>query len=245
MKKKLFIISTLFFVLSQFSFAQLDRSIIPSPAPAPAVSFPDYDLVTTNNGMRVIFVKDDELPTIEIRLLIDRKPQFEGEYVRSIGIMGQLLRNGTKTRTKDQLDEEIDLIGANINSYSTSVSASGLSKYTEKLFALTSDVVLNPVFPQDELEKVKEQTISGIKYRKTDPNSIVGILRSKTLYGSNHPYGEFETEESINKITREKCLELYNSLFKPNHAIIAVVGDFDKSNILKLLHKYFGNWKKG
>ena len=245
MKTKLFLSFFLLIVISQFNFAQLDRSIIPSPGPAPAVSFPDYDLTTMKNGMRVILVQDDELPTIAIRMLIDRQPQLEGKDVGSISIMGQLLRNGTKTRTKDKLDEEIDLIGASISSYSTSVFASGLSKYTEKLFELTSDIILNPSFSQDELDKLKEQTISGLKYRKTDPNSIVEILRQRALYGVNHPYGEFETEESIGRITREKCVEIYNSFFKSNHAIIAVVGDFDKSKILNLLEKYFGSWKKG
>lgn len=245
MKTKLLVTFTLLIIISQFTFAQLDRSKIPSPGPAPSVSFPDYDMVKLKNGMRVILVKDDELPTIAIRMLIDRKPYLEGETAGSISVMGQLLRNGTKTRTKDKLDEEIDLIGATISSNSTSISASGLSKYTEKLFELTADITLNPAFPQDELDKVKEQTISGLKYRKTDPNSIVEILRQRTLYGANHPYGEFETEESIGKITRDKCFELYNTFFKSNYAIIAVVGDFDKTKILNLLDKYFGSWKKG
>ncbi|NWF89630.1 MAG: insulinase family protein [Ignavibacteriaceae bacterium] len=245
MKMKLIISIIMITISSQFNLAQLDRTKIPAPSEAPAVSFPDYDLVTMKNGMRVILVKDDELPTISISFLIDREPQLEGEFAGSIGIMGQLLRNGTKTRTKDKLDEEIDLIGGRISSFSTNVSASGLAKYTEKLFELTSDIILNPAFPQDELDKVKEQAISGLKYRKTDPNSIVSILRQKVLYGSNHPYGEFETEESISKITQQKCFELYNSLFKPNQAMIAVVGDFDKKKILNLLEKYFGSWKKG
>jgi zinc protease len=245
MKTKLFITFVLLMIIPQFTFAQLDRSKIPPPGPAPAVSFPDYDLVKMKNGMRVILVKDNELPTIAIRILIDRKPQFEGQYIGSISIMGQLLRNGTKTRTKDKLDEEVDLIGARISSYSTSVFASGLSKYAEKLFELTADITLNPSFSQDELDKVKEQTISGLKYRTTDPNSIVEILRQRTLYGANHPYGEFETAESIGKITREKCFEIYNTFFKSNHAIIAVVGDFEKTKILSLLEKYFGSWKKG
>jgi predicted Zn-dependent peptidase len=245
MKTKLFIVSVIFIIGYQFTFAQLDRSKIPPPGSAPAVSFPDYDMLQMENGMRVIFVQDDELPTIAIRLLIDRKPQLEGEYIGSISIMGQLLRNGTKTRTKDMLDEEIDLIGANISSYSTSVFASGLSKYTEKLFELTSDIVLNPSFSQEELDKVKEQTVSGLKYRTTDPNSIVEILRQRTLYGTNHPYGEFETEASIGKITRDKCFEHYNSFFKPNYAMMAVVGDFDKDEILDLLEKYFSSWQKG
>lgn len=245
MKTKLFVTFALLIIISQFSFAQLDRSKIPSPGPAPSVSFPDYDMVTMKNGMRVILVKDDELPTIAVNLIIDRKPLLEGEYVGSISIMGQLLRNGTKTRTKDKLDEEIDLIGANVRSYSTTVSASGLSKYIEKLFEITSDIILNPSFPQDELDKVKEQTISGLKYRKTEPNSIVEILRQKTLYGANHPKGEIETEESIRKINREKCFELYNTLYKPNHSIMAVVGDFDRKKVINLLEKYFGSWKKG
>lgn len=245
MKTKIFVMFTLLIIISHFNFAQLDRSIIPSPGPSPSVSFPNYDLVKMKNGMRVILVKDDELPTIAIRMLIDRKPVLEGQYAGSVSMMGQLLRNGTQNRAKDKLDEEIDLIGASVSSNSTSVFASGLSKYTEKLLDITSDIVLNPSFPQDELDKVKEQTISGLKYRRTDPNTIIEILRQRTLYGANHPYGEFETEESIANITREKCFEIYNAFFKANHAIIAVVGDFDKKNILALLEKYFGLWKKG
>lgn len=245
MKIRIYLSIIILLSLSQVNFPQLDRSKIPAPGEAPAISFPNYELIQAKNGMRVILVKDDELPTIAIRLLIDRKPQIEGEYAGSISMMGQLMRNGTKTRTKDKLDEEIDLIGGNISSYSTTISASGLSKYTEKLFELMSDIVLNPVFDQSELDKVKEQTISGLKYRKTDPGSIVEILRQRTLYGIQHPYGEFETEESISKITREKCFEWYNLLFKPNHAIMAVVGDFDKKNILTLIDKYLNSWKKG
>ncbi|MBU2446646.1 MAG: insulinase family protein [Bacteroidetes bacterium] len=245
MKTKLFVMLALLVVTSQFTFAQLDRSKIPPPGPAPSVSFPDYDLVTTANGMKIIIVIDNELPTVAIRLLIDRKPHLEKEYIGSISLMGQLLRNGTKTRTKDKLDEEIDLIGARINSYSTSIFASGLSKYTEKLFELTSDIILNPSFSQDELDKVKEQTISGLKYRKTEPDAIVEVLRQRAVYGANHPYGEFETEESVGKITRERCLEMYNTFFKPNYAIMAIVGDIDKKKILNLIDKYFGSWKKG
>jgi zinc protease len=245
MKTKLFISFALLTIISHYTFAQLDRSKVPSPGPAPSVSFPDYDLVKMKNGMRIILVKDNELPTIAIRILIDRTPQLESGYSGSISMMGQLLRNGTKTRTKDKLDEEIDLIGSSISTNSTSVFAAGLSKYTEKLFELTSDIVLNPVFPQDELDKVKEQTISGLKYRKTDPNFIVEILRQRVLYGANHPYGEFETEESIANITRDKCFEIYNSFFKSNYAIMAVVGDFDKTKVLSLLEKYFSSWKKG
>ena len=92
---------------------------------------------------------------------------------------------------------------------------------------------------------MKEPSVSGIKYRKTDPNAIVNVVRQRLLYGDKHPYGEIEMEESIKKITRNKCLEMYQTYYRPNHAIIAVVGDVDKKKIVALVNKYFGEWKKG
>ncbi len=225
--------------------AQLDRSKIPPPGPVPAVSFPDYDLVRTANGIRVIIVKDSKLPAISLRLLIDRKPVLEGDYAGGIAIAGEMLMRGTTTRSKDQLDEEIDLIGAKIGSSGTSVFASGLSRSTEKIFELVSVITLHPSFPQEEVDKVITQTVSGLKYRKTEPSAIVGVVRQRALFGSKHPYGDVETEETVHKINREKCLEIYRTYFKPNAAILAVVGDVDKNNVLKLVEKYFGSWATG
>ncbi|HTR81391.1 MAG TPA: pitrilysin family protein, partial [Bacteroidota bacterium] len=225
--------------------AQLDRSIIPGPGPAPAVAFPDYDLLTTPNGIRVIIVKNSELPTISIRLLIDRKPVLEKDDAGCLDIAGQLLRTGTTTRTKDQLDDAIDLIGGDLGSGGTSVYASGLSKYTETLFELMSDITLHPSFPQDQLDKIITQTKSELQYRKADPNMIVDVVRKKILYGADHPYGEVETEETVGKITRDKCIAAYNAYFRPNAAIIAVVGDANKDSIMAMVNKYFGGWQTG
>ncbi|MDE3056355.1 MAG: insulinase family protein [Bacteroidota bacterium] len=227
------------------SSAQLDRSKIPPPGPAPAIAFPNYELLTTRNGIRVIIVRNTELPTVSMHLLIDRKPALEGTYAGVIDIAGQLLRDGTTTRTKDQLDEEVDVIGAELSSGGTTVSASGLSKYTGKLFELMSDITLRPSFPQDELDKLKMQTESGLKFRKTEPNAIVNVVRQRILYGNNHPYGEVETEQTVANITRDKCIETYNAYFKPNHAILAVVGDVKKDEVMKLVEKYFGTWNEG
>ena len=139
---------------------------------------------TTPNGIRVIIVKNSELPTVSISLLIDRKPVLEKGDAGLIDIAGQLLRTGTTTRTKDQLDEEIDLVGGDLSSSGTNVYASGLSKNTEKLFELMSDITLHPSFPQDELEKIVTQTKSGLQDRKTDPGMIVDVVRKKLVYGA-------------------------------------------------------------
>jgi len=245
MKKNLYAAITLLLFISTIVPGQIDRSKVPGPGPAPAIAFPDYDLITTANGIRVIIVKNDELPTINIRLLIDRQPVLENEFAGYIDVAGQLLRTGTTNRTKDQLDEEVDLIGGNIGSGGTSVYASGLSKNTDKLFELMSDVVLHPSFPQDELDKLITQTKSGLKFRKTEPTMIAEVIRRKLVYGDKHPYGEIETEETIDKITRDKCMEMYNTFFKSNYAIMAVVGNVDKENVMKLVDKYFGTWKQG
>ncbi len=225
--------------------AQLDRSKIPGPGPAPAIAFPDYDVLATPNGIRVIIVKNSELPTVSISLLIDRKPVLEKADAGCIDLAGQLLRSGTTTRTKDQLDEEIDLIGSDLSSSGTNVYASGLSKNTEKLFDLMSDIILHPSFPQDELDKLVTQTKSGLQYRKADPGMIVDVLRKRLLYGTEHPYGEVETEATVANVVREKCIDAYTTYFKPNYAIMAVVGDVDKDSVMKLVNKYFGGWTKG
>jgi predicted Zn-dependent peptidase len=240
--KPLLILALLFVSISA---AQIDRSKMPGPAPAPAVAFPDYDLVTTSNGMKVIIVRNDELPTIQIRMLIDREPILEGEYAGYVSLAGQLMRNGTTIRTKDQLDEEVDQIGATIGSSGTSVFGFGLSRYTEKIIELMADVTLNPSFPQEQLDKLLQQRLSFLKYRKTEPNAVVDVLRRKQMFGANHPYGEIENEETLKKISREKSQEMYQTYFKPNYAIMAIVGDVEKKKVVPLIEKYFGSWKKG
>jgi len=224
---------------------QLDRSKMPGPGPAPAIAFPSYSVDKTANGIRVIVVRNAKLPTVSMRLLIDHEPILEGEYEGVVDVSGELMRNGTTTRTKDELDEEIDRIGGTLGSGPTSAYASGLSKYTDKLFDLMSDITLHPSFPQDELDKLLTQTKSELKHRKVEPNAIVEVIREKLLYGPQHPYGEIETEETVDKITRDKCVEVYNTYFKPNRAIIAVVGDVQRAQVLKLVTKYFGTWKEG
>jgi len=245
MKLKLIASIVLAFAFVNVAPCQLDRSKMPGPGPAPAIAFPSYTLDKTANGIRVIVVRNTKLPTVSMRLLIDREPVLEREVAGSVEISGELMRNGTADRTKDQLDEQIDRIGGTLSSGPTSVSASGLSKYTENLFDLMSDVALRPSFPQEELDKLIMQTKSELKHRKVEPNALVDILRKKLLYGSDHPYGEIETEESVGKITRDKCVEIYTTYFKPNHAILAVVGDVQRREILKLVSKYFGKWKGG
>ena len=113
MKFKIFLI--LLFFLSANIFAQLDRSIQPKPGPAPEINLGKYETFTLDNGLKVFVIENHKLPKITFSLIIDRDPILEKENTGYISLAGELLRRGTTHRTKDQIDEAIDFIGASLN----------------------------------------------------------------------------------------------------------------------------------
>ncbi|MCO6499833.1 MAG: insulinase family protein [Vicingus serpentipes] len=227
-------------------FAQkLDRSKKPLAGPAPEIKLGDIKSFTLANGLKVFVVENHKLPKVSFSLSLDIDPILEGEMAGYISATGSLLGRATTTKTKEQLDEEIDFMGATLNTGSQWVYASSLKKHQDKLLTLMSDVIMNPVFKQEELDKIKKQTISGIVSAKDNPDAIAGNVRSVLLYGKDHPYGELSTEETVEKITLEKCKEYFTTYFKPNVAYLAVVGDITVEEAKPLMEKYFGAWKKG
>jgi predicted Zn-dependent peptidase len=197
------------------------------------------------NGLKIFLVENHKIPRVSYSLLLDIKPFSEGDSLGYTSIAGQLLGTATTTRTKDQIDEEIDFIGASLNTSSSSLSGSALKKHNEKLLEIMSDILLNPVFNQDELDKVKKQTISGLAYNKNDPAAISGIVSDALFYGKDHPYGEVTTEATVNSVTVQMCEDYYATYFKPNIAYLAIVGDMKLKEAKKLAKKYFGDWKPG
>jgi len=234
--------SLLILLITVSGFAQVDRSIRPTPAPAKAIELGDYKSYTLDNGLKIIVVENDKLPRVSFSLVVDRDPFLEGDKAGSISLAGSLMRNGTANRTKEQLDKEVDFIGATLFTGATNAYASGLSKYSEEIIGLMADVALNPSFPQEEFDKLKKQSLTGIESAKDDPNSLSSRLYKSSGYGLNHPYGELETEASINNITIEDCQSFYNENWSPNQAYIVVVGDIKPKKAKKLVKEYFGAW---
>ncbi|MBN2571268.1 MAG: insulinase family protein [Ignavibacteriales bacterium] len=238
------ILMIVFIFLSISVFGQIDRTKQPTPGPAPEIKIGDYESFQLDNGLKVFVIEDNKQPTVGVYLIEDRDPILEGEYAGYVSIAGQLMMTGTKTRTKAQIDEEIDFIGGYLYTYPSGAYVYGLKKHSEKLFELLADVVLNPIFPQEELDKLKKQTLSGLAVQKNQPGYIVQNVRKVILYGKDHPYGEIQTEETITKITVDKCKEFYNTYFSPNISLVAIVGDITKDEAKDLMQKYFGNWQK-
>jgi zinc protease len=243
MKKLIYTLFILFITLSVS--AQLDRSIRPQPGPAPKIQLGDYELFTLDNGLKVIVVENHKIPKITYQLSLDIDPVFEGKYAGYVSMTGDLLRAGTTTKTKAEIDESIDFIGASLNTYSTGISGSVLTKHSTKFLELMSDVLFNPSFPIEELDKLKKQSMSGIQAGKNDANAIANNINSVITYGKNHPYGDILSEESIENINLELCKTYYTDFFKPNAAYLIIVGDIKSSDAKAQANKYFGEWKKG
>ncbi|AHM62534.1 peptidase M16 domain-containing protein [Flammeovirgaceae bacterium 311] len=241
--KHIFLFACLLFAYA--ATAQVDRSQLPKPGPAPEIKLGTYESFELKNGLKVFVVRNTKLPQVSYSLLIDRDPIVEGDKAGYISIAGDLLRSGTANRTKDQLDEEVDFIGAGLSTSSTGVYGSALSRHKDKLMALMADVVLNPSFPQEEFDKLVKQNKSGLAAQKDDPQYIASSVQGMLLYGADHPYGELATEATFDNIKIEDVKQYYQIYFKPNTAYLAIVGDITKKEAQQLVKKYFSKWQKG
>ncbi|MBA9076161.1 insulinase family protein [Rufibacter quisquiliarum] len=217
----------------------------PAAGPAPTIELGKVEQFTLSNGLKVYVVENHKLPTVAMTLVLDRDPVLEGEKVGLTGAAAYLMRTGTTTRSKDQLDEQIDFIGATLNTSATGFSASSLKKHLPKLMELSADVLLNPQFKQEELDKFKKQMASNLAASKDDPATMETNLQQALLYGKNHPYGEILTEKSIENIAVADVQQFYSSYFRPNIGYLAIVGDITAKDAKKLVKQYFGKWKKG
>lgn len=217
----------------------------PPPGPAPKIELGKYEHFTLKNGLKVYVVENHKLPVVSMSLVLDRDPILEGDKAGYVAIAGQMMRTGTRTRTKDQFDEQVDFIGATLSFSSTGFNASSLKKNLTTLLDLTSDALLNPKFTQEELDKVKKQMLANLASEKDNPDAIASKIRNTLLYGKDHPNGELMTEKTVENITLADVESYYNTYYKPNIGYLAVVGDVTPKEIKKLLRKSFGSWKKG
>ncbi len=197
------------------------------------------------NGLKVIVVENHKLPRVSFQVFVDVPPLLEGDLMGYTDIAGQLLNKGTTTRTKAQIDESVDFMGASLGTSASGVEGSCLSRYSDKLLEIMADVLLNPSFPAEEFDKVKKQSISALAQAKDDPNAIAENVAGVVRNGKNHPYGEVVTEKTLEKITVEKCKEFYQTHFKPNISYLIVTGDISLADAKKLAQKYFNDWKQG
>lgn len=240
------IVSLIAIVTVSFALnAQIDRSKMPKPGPDPVVKLGKAKKFTLSNGMTVILVENHKLPRASANLTIDNKPVFEGEIAGVSSIMGSLLGRGTASISKDDFNEKVDYLGANIEFFSAGAFASSLKRYFPKVLELLADAVQNSQFTQEEFDKEVKITLDGLKSGEKSVSNIARRVENALNYGRNHPFGEFVTKESVNKISLNDVKTFYNTYYKPNKAYLVIEGDINPKKIKKLVTKLFKDWEKG
>lgn len=238
--KKIFTI--LLAVSPFFVTAQVDRSKQPVPGKAPVININDSEVFRTDNGITVILSENHKLPRVSFDLVMGSDPRMGKAGLSDMA--GSLIMSGTSNRTKDQLDKEVDYIGASLSADNSSITLSCLTKHVTKGLDLMSDVLLNASFPESEVERIRKQNQNNLTSTKSDAASMATNATVKVNF-PNHPFGEVMTEESLNSITREDIINYYKSNFTPNGSYLVIVGDITKEEAKKMVESYFGSWKGG
>ena len=241
MKKILFILTLL---LTFPAFAQVDRSQQPQPGPAPVIQLGEPERFTLKNGLSVLIVENNKLPRASVSLTLDNPPIAEGEMAGVSAMTAALLGKGSKKIDKDSFNEEVDFMGASINFGSQSASASSLSRYFNRVLELMSEAALNPNFTQEEFDKERDIILDGIKSSEKSVTSAARRVENLLAYGKNHPYGEYVSKESVEKISLADVKAFYKRYFLPNNAYLIIVGDVDAQGLKEQVKKLFGKWKK-
>lgn len=222
-----------------------DRSIRPAPGPAPEINLTTPDGFTLENGLKVFVVSNSKLPTLSVSMQLDYVPPVEGDQAGYREIAGALWKTGTKSKTKEQIDEAIDKLGATVVTSSGGFYASSLSRYKSELFEILSDLLLNNEFRQEELDRIKKQTLSGLQTEKDDAGAIAANVRRAMVYGVGHPYGQITTEKTVEAVDLGVCRNFFDRFFLPNMAYLAIVGDISRAEAEELVRRSFGAWKSG
>jgi zinc protease len=239
-------------LLSTVSNSQekIDRTKPPKPGPESKVKFPSYYEKTLPNGLKVIVIENHEQPIVYVSFVVKSGSTYDGELPGLASVTAELLTKGTKTRSATQIAEEIDFVGGSLNATAswdaTNVSVLVLKKYLGVGVDILQDVVLNPTFPEEEIERVRTQRLASIKQSKAEAGYLAGVRFSKELF-AGHPYANESggNEESIQKMKRDDLVKFYQTHFIPNNSFIIFAGDITPSEALPLVEKYFGGWKKG
>ncbi|MEK7854448.1 MAG: insulinase family protein, partial [Acidobacteriota bacterium] len=184
---------------------------LPKPGPQPKFALPPIEKTKLANGLEVWMVEQKELPIVSMNLVLKTGSANEPDDRTGVaGMTSQLLDDGTKTRSAVDIVNQLQSIGANLNSGSgidsTNVTLQTLTKNLDQAMDIYADVVLNPVFPAKELESLRARALIGLRQQRSNPNAISNVVYDKVLYG-DHPYGRSNNEASIKAITRDDLVK--------------------------------------
>ena len=212
------------------------------------VKLPPYTKVQLKNGLTLLLMEQHEVPIISFNIIVKSGSVRDPAGKEGLAsLTSELLRKGTRTRTSEQVSSDLDFIGAefaiNATTDFTSVNAEFLKKDARQGIDLVADILLNPVFPEEEVKKLIQQRVDGIKSAKDRADSVIGRYFAAYLYGK-HPYARPVAGDDISlpAITRADLQRFYETNYVPANTIFAVAGDFSTLEMRALIEEHFSAW---
>ena len=220
----------------------------PRPLVARGVEFPPYQMRTLPNGLQVVVVSHHEQPSVSLRLLIKAGASHDPKDKPGVASMtAGLLDQGTATRRAQEIATAIESVGGGIGVGAgndlTFVNAVVLKNDLTLALDLVADIVRNPAFSQEELDRIRPQLLSSMQVSYDDGNYIADVVFDRLVYGF-HPYGKPSagTPQSAAAITREDLVAFHRANYVPSNAILAVVGDITADDAFSRVERAFAGW---
>ena len=217
----------------------------PAPTEPRPVQFPDLQKFTTKNGMDVYVVENHEVPLLTVQLVV-RAGTMDDEQLAEM--TASMLGEGTRTRKKAKIDEEIEFVGGSLGAgagvHDTSVFSQVMKKDAKLALTLMADEVMNPAFPADALAKLKDKAKAGLKAMKSDADGLADTLFGMAAYPEGHPYGRpMPTEGQIDAVTIDAIKQFHSNFYRSNNAYLILSGDITPGEAQPMVESIFGKWK--
>ena len=229
---------------------EIFRSQPPAPLPPRPITIPAAHETVLSNGLTIVVVEDLRLPLVSYRLAFRTGGAFDPpEFPGLTDLMAGLLPEGTESKTSREIADEVARIGASLsagaNSDYTIVAASALSSFNDQILDLMAEIVLQPSFPENEVELAKQNTKESLRQQRAQPSFLASEMVSRVMFGS-HPYSVVApTPESIDRSSRDDFVKFHREKFVPNSAVFIVVGNVKHEEIVQQLESLFSTWERG
>jgi len=217
------------------------------------VKLPRAQETTLKNGLQVVLLESHKVPTFNMQLVVlsgglSDKADYHGLATFTAG----LLREGTSKRSSKEIAEQVDALGATLtansglSSMTSTVNTGGLIENLDQTLDLFADVIRNPTFPQAEVDKYKTRTLAQLQFQRSIPQFLAAEQFQRAIYGANHPASLVAPPaDSLKKLTSKDLADFHSTYYRPNNAILAIVGDVTLKEIMPKLEKAFGDWQQG
>jgi predicted Zn-dependent peptidase len=263
--KKLFVAASLagLFVIAPAAFAQggnaaqtsTKGAVIKGKAPLNKeilrVKLPKAQEATLSNGLQVVLLENHKVPTFSMQMVVLSGGLSDPQTARGVAsFTASLLREGTAKRSSKEISEQSEslgaVIGANagLSGFTSNVTAAGLVENLDQTLDIFADVVRNPAFPTEEVDKYKARTLAQLPLQRSNPGLLAAERFNRAIYGEHPASLVLPPVESLRTLTPDALKQFHQTYYRPNNAILAVTGDITMKELMPKLEKAFGDWQK-